>query len=40
MSGSQGGPAELVTFSFDVRFEGSGVGRLGDSLTHNKKNVA
>ena len=38
-SGCNGGPAELVTYSFDVKFEGRNVGRLGDSLFHNKKNA-
>ena len=33
------GKAEFVNFSFDVKFDGKNVCRLGDSLFHNKKNV-
>jgi hypothetical protein len=33
------GKAELMVYSFDVKFEGKNVGRLGDSLTHNDKNA-
>ncbi len=39
MSGCTGGPAELMIASFDVKIEGQGAGRLGDSLFHNKKNA-
>ncbi|NVB42849.1 DUF4150 domain-containing protein [Pseudenhygromyxa sp. WMMC2535] len=31
--------AEYVLYSFDVKIEGKGVCRLGDSLFHNKKNI-
>ena len=30
---------EYVTYSFDVKFEGKNVCRLGDTLFHNKKNI-
>jgi len=39
LSGCKKGPAELMTSSFNVKFEGRNVGRLGDSLFHNKKNA-
>ncbi|MDV6034487.1 MULTISPECIES: DUF4150 domain-containing protein [Stieleria] len=31
---------ELLMYSFDVKVEGKNVGRLGDPLWHNKKNIA
>jgi hypothetical protein len=31
--------AEFMVYSFDVKFEGKGVCRLGDSLFHNNKNT-
>ncbi len=31
--------AEFMLYSFDVKFEGKGVCRLGDILFHNKKNT-
>jgi hypothetical protein len=33
------GPAEFMMYSFDVKFEGKNVCRLGDPLFHNKKNI-
>lgn len=33
------GPAEFLNYSFDVKFEGRNVCRLGDSLFHNQKNT-
>jgi uncharacterized Zn-binding protein involved in type VI secretion len=30
---------EFLLFSFDVKFEGKNVARMGDSLWHNKKNI-
>jgi hypothetical protein len=30
---------EFMTYSFDVKFEGKNVCRLGDTLFHNKKNI-
>jgi len=33
------GPAEFMRYSFDVKFEGKNVCRLGDQLFHNKKNA-
>ncbi len=30
---------EFMLYSFDVKFEGKGVCRLGDPLFHNKKNI-
>ena len=32
------GPAEFMMYSFDVKFEGKNVCRLGDPLFHNDKN--
>ena len=32
------GPAEFMMYSFDVKFEGKNVARLGDSMFHNKQN--
>lgn len=31
--------AEFMLYSFDVKFEGKNVCRLGDPLFHNKKNI-
>lgn len=39
VSSSIQGPAEFLLYSFDVKFEGKGVCRLGDPLFHNKKNT-
>ena len=39
MSSSTKGPAEFMMYSFDVKFEGKNVCRLGDPLFHNKKNI-
>ena len=39
MSSSTKGVAEFMLYSFDVKFEGKNVCRLGDSLFHNKKNA-
>ncbi|MCP3168082.1 DUF4150 domain-containing protein [Myxococcus qinghaiensis] len=39
VSGSTQGPAEFMLYSFDVKFEGKNVCRLGDPLFHNKKNT-
>jgi len=33
------GVAEFMLYSFDVKFEGKNVCRLGDALFHNKKNI-
>ncbi|MFQ5503535.1 MAG: DUF4150 domain-containing protein [Planctomycetota bacterium] len=33
------GEAEFMLYSFDVKFEGKNVCRMGDSLFHNKKNA-
>jgi len=33
------GEAEYMMYSFDVKFEGNNVCRLGDPLWHNKKNI-
>lgn len=33
------GEAEYMLYSFDVKFEGKNVCRLGDSLFHNNKNI-
>ena len=33
------GEAEFLLYSFDVKFEGKNVCRLGDQLWHNKKNI-
>jgi hypothetical protein len=30
---------EFMVYSFDVKFEGNNVCRMGDSLFHNKKNI-
>jgi hypothetical protein len=39
MSGVNRDAAEFMLYSFDVKFEGNGVCRLGDMLFHNKKNT-
>ena len=39
VSGKTKGKAEFANFSFDVKFEGKNVCRLGDPLFHNKKNI-
>ena len=33
------GECEYILYSFDVKFEGKNVCRLGDPLFHNKKNI-
>lgn len=33
------GEAEFMMYSFDVKFEGKNVCRLGDPMFHNKKNI-
>jgi len=40
LSNSTKGPSEFLLYSFDVKFEGKNVCRLGDPLFHNKKNTA
>ena len=39
VSGMNRAEAEFMTYSFDVKIEGKGAGRLGDMLLHNKKNA-
>jgi hypothetical protein len=39
LSGVVAGEAEFSMYSFDVKFEGRNVCRLGDPLLHNKKNA-
>lgn len=39
LSGRFIGPCEFMLFSFDVKFEGRNVCRLGDPLFHNAKNT-
>ena len=39
MSSKIKGEAEFMIYSFDVKFEGKNVCRLGDPLFHNKKNI-
>ena len=34
------GECEFMMYSFDVKFEGKNVCRMGDPLFHNKKNIA
>lgn len=34
------GECEYMMYSFDVKFEGKNVCRMGDPLWHNKKNIA
>lgn len=38
-SGTIQGECEFMMYSFDVKFEGKNVCRLGDPLFHNKKNI-
>ena len=38
-SGTNKGVCEFMMYSFDVKFEGRNVCRLGDPLFHNKKNI-
>jgi uncharacterized Zn-binding protein involved in type VI secretion len=40
VSSSTRAKAEFMMYSFDVKFEGKNVCRLGDPLFHNKKNIA
>lgn len=39
MSSKFKGEAEFMLYSFDVKFEGKNVSRLGDPLFHNNKNI-
>jgi hypothetical protein len=39
VSGKIKGECEFMLYSFDVKFEGKNVCRLGDPLFHNKKNI-
>jgi|SRR5712692_5172367 len=39
MSGVNMSVCEFMMYSFDVKFEGNNVCRLGDPLFHNKKNI-
>ena len=39
ISGVTRDAAEFMLYSFDVKFEGSGVCRMGDMLFHNNKNT-
>lgn len=39
ISGSIKDECEFMMYSFDVKFEGKNVCRLGDPLWHNKKNI-
>ena len=39
LSSKTKGEAEFMMYSFDVKFEGKNVCRLGDPLFHNKKNI-
>ena len=39
VSSTTRGEAEFMMYSFDVKFEGRNVCRLGDPLFHNKKNI-
>ncbi len=39
LSGVHLAECEFLSYSFDVKFEGRNVCRLGDPLFHNKKNV-
>lgn len=38
-SGKIKGECEFMMYSFDIKFEGKNVCRLGDPLFHNKKNI-
>ena len=39
ISGVNQSECEFLSYSFDVKFEGRNVCRLGDTLWHNRKNV-
>ena len=39
VSNSIKGECEFMLYSFDVKFEGKNVCRMGDQLFHNKKNI-
>ena len=39
ISGQNKSECEFMMYSFDVKFEGKNVCRLGDPLFHNKKNI-
>ena len=39
VSGKVKGTCEFMMYSFDVKFEGKNVCRLGDPLLHNDKNA-
>lgn len=39
LSSDQMGVCEFMMYSFDLKFEGKNVCRLGDPLFHNKKNI-
>ena len=39
ISSKQKGECEFMMYSFDVKFEGKNVCRMGDPLFHNKKNI-
>ena len=39
VSSSTKGECEFMMYSFDVKFEGKNVCRMGDPLFHNKKNI-
>jgi hypothetical protein len=39
ISGCNKGVCEFMMYSFNVKFEGKNVCRLGDPLFHNKKNI-
>jgi hypothetical protein len=39
MSSVNLGECEFMLYSFDVKFEGNNVCRMGDSVWHNKKNI-
>lgn len=39
ISGTNKGVCEFMMYSFNVKFEGKNVCRLGDPLFHNKKNI-
>ena len=39
ISSTTKGECEFMMYSFDVKFEGKNVCRLGDPLFHNKKNI-
>jgi len=39
VSGTNKDECEFMMYSFDIKFEGKNVCRLGDPLFHNKKNI-